>query len=293
MVDFRSRDQAPLGDETWKTIDETVNRVASGQLVGRRVVNVFGPLGPGVQTVATDVFLGAGKGTVDLSGDTEVDPIRAERRKDVPVPLVYKDFALHWRDLESHHQFRMPLDVSPFAAAASFCAAAEDDLIFNGNKKLGYEGLLNVDGRLTRKMGDWTENGKTYDDVVGATQQLVEAGFYGPYALIVSPRLFAGMHRTYANTGVLEMEQIRKIATHGVYQLGILPEPSAMVISVGAQNLELAVAQDMTTAFLETRNLNHYFRVLESIALHIHRPDAIVTIEGPAAGGGGNGRKRR
>lgn len=279
MADFRQRELSPVQDGTWQAVDDTVERVARGQLVGRRVINIFGPLGPGVQTLATDVFTGTGVGSVDFLGEAPAEAVRAERREHVALPILYKDFSLHWRDLETQEQFGVPLDVSPFAAAAAFCAQAEDNLIFNGHPELGYEGLRNATGRTSLPMGDWYTMGKAFDDVIAATQALVDAGFYGPYALVVSPRLFASMHRVYANTGVLEIEQVRKITTHGVYQSAVLPEPSALVLAAGAQNLELAVAQDMTTAFLETRNLNHYFRVMEIVALHIHRPGAVAAIE--------------
>src|SRR3712207_7942442 len=31
-------------------------------------------------------------------------------RSFLPIPLLYKDFQLHWRDLEMHHQMQLPLD---------------------------------------------------------------------------------------------------------------------------------------------------------------------------------------
>jgi len=51
-----------------------------------------------------------------------------------------------------------------------------------------------------------------------------------------------------------------------------------VVISVGAENLDLAVAQDMITAYLQVQNLNHYFRVFEAVTLRIKRPQAIATL---------------
>ena len=43
-----------------------------------------------------------------------------------------------------------------------------------------------------------------------------------PFALVVSPALYAGLNRIHDGTGVLELEQVRKIATAGVYQTPVL-----------------------------------------------------------------------
>ena len=44
------------------------------------------------------------------------------------------------------------------------------------------------------------------------------------------------------------------------------------------------MAQDLTVAYLAAENLNHLFRVLETVVLRIKRPQAIVTLEETAGG---------
>jgi uncharacterized linocin/CFP29 family protein len=90
---------------------------------------------------------------------------------------------------------------------------------------------------------------------------LVDAGFYGPYAVAVSPMRFAQMHRVYANTGVLEINHIRDVATAGVYQSPSIAD-YGLVISTGIQNVDIAIAQDIITGYLGPQSLNHPFRVL-------------------------------
>jgi uncharacterized linocin/CFP29 family protein len=46
------------------------------------------------------------------------------------------------------------------------------------------------------------------------------------------------------------------------------------------QNFDLAVSQDFKTAYLGAQNMNHPFRVLESVVLRIKRPGSICVIEG-------------
>ena len=132
--------------------------------------------------------------------------------------------------------------------------------------------------------------GRAFADVVAGVESLVERAFTGPYALVVSPRLYAQLNRIFGNTGVLELEQVEKLARRGVYPSSVLPEPAALLIDSGAQNLDLAVGLDLALAYVESTNLNHRFRVLESLALRIRRPGAIVSFEAGAAGPGSRRR---
>jgi uncharacterized linocin/CFP29 family protein len=290
MTDYLLRDDAPLTHDQWQAIDRIAIERARAALVGRRVVPVEGPFGGGVLAVPDDRLEGTARGRIDLLGDEE-DAVRVERRDMVPLALIYKDFWLHWRDLEANVHLGQPMPASSVAAAASACARAEDELVFNGDARLGVAGLRTVEGRQTLALGDWGQMGRGFEDVVEGIRLLTEAGFVGPYALVLSPRLYAQLNRVFANTGVLEIEQIEKLVRHGVYRSAVLPEPCAVLLETGAQTADLAVGLDLSVAFIESTNMNHRLRVVESVALRIKRPAAICTFE---AGDGGRpaGRSR-
>lgn len=275
MASYLQRDQAPLSADQWAALDRAVVQTARASLVGRRFLSLAGPFGPGVEALPSDTLSGAGAGQVDLLGTAEGDVIGVERRRYLPLPLIYKDFWVHWRDLESASQLGLPLDTSKAAAAASACAQAEDRLIFDGHPALALDGLRGVEGRQTPGMRDWGAAGQGFADVADGVRLLTAAGFPGPYALAVSPRLYAELNRVFDNTGVLELEQVEKLARRGVYPSSVLPEPAAVLVDSGAQNMDLAVAVDFATAFVESTNLNYHMRVVESLVLRIHRPGAI------------------
>jgi uncharacterized linocin/CFP29 family protein len=292
MVDYLLRDQAPLTAEQWEQIDAVVEETGRRSLVGRRIVPLLGPLGAGVQVVPDDVFRDADRGGVDMLGEDEaVGIVRGAERRYLPIPLLYKDFRLHWRDLETNRQFPMPMDTGPAAAAASVVARTEDDLIFNGTGRLGQLGLVIGGGGGVVALSDWNALGSAFRDIVAATQYLTDAGFYGPYATVTSPRLYAAMNRVYENTGVLEIEQVQKLTSAGVYRSAAIPDGGAVVVATGSSNMDLVVAQDLTAAYVSTENLNHIFRVLEAVILRIKRPEAIVTLE-PAGGAAARGGRR-
>jgi uncharacterized linocin/CFP29 family protein len=279
MADYLQRDQAPLTAEQWAALDEAVISTARAVLVARRCIPLVGPFGPGVLALPDDTVTGAGRGQIDLLGTAEGEAVGIERRGLLPLPLIYKDFWLHWRDLEANRQFGLPLDTGKAAAAAAACAQMEDHLVFEGDATLGLPGLRTVEGRQVLPMRDWGAIGQAFADVVDGVRALTEHGFAGPYALIVSPRLFAELNRVFDGTGVLEFEQVEKLARRGVFPTAVLPEPSALLVDSGAQNMDLAVGLDFSVAYVESANLNHRFRVLESLALRIRRPGAICTFE--------------
>jgi uncharacterized linocin/CFP29 family protein len=240
----------------------------------------FGPLGPGYQVVSNDHIGGRTLGAADMVGEIDSDEVRPRGRTYVPLPILHADFMIHWRDLEEAQQSVMPLDTGPAASAAAQCARLEDELIFQGREDLGYDGICTVAGRQTRACSDWTQMGNAFRDVAAAVEQLNSAGFPGPFAVAASPMQLVAMNRMFENTGVLEIDQVRKLATAGVYVTPVLPEPSVIVLATGPENLDLVIGLDMTVAYMQTDKMNHHFRVLESLVLRIKRPDAICMFEG-------------
>ena len=278
-MEFLDRKSAPFTEEEWHRLDEAVVSTARSLLVGRRFIDVLGPLGPGVYTMPYTVFSGRSPAGIDMAGDDDRFMVQAERRATINLPLLYKDFKIVWRDVEADRHLGIPLDVSAASVAANDVAAQEDNLIFNGSKELAQEGLFTAAKRQKVKIGNWDETGAALADAVKAVSALSEAGHYGPYAMVVSPKLFGRMVRVYDNTGRLELEQVKALVGGGVHYSNAIGGNKAVLVATGARNLELAVGQDLTTGFLGPENLNHQFRVLETVALLIRRQDAICTLE--------------
>src|SRR5580765_1130857 len=124
VADYLQRDQAPFDGGQWAALDATVVRTAQSMLVGRRFISVVGPFGPGVEAMPLDVLRGSPGGHVDLLGSAS-NGIGTEHRRFLPMPLLYEDFWVHWRDLEASRQLSAPLDLGAAAAAAAATAVAE------------------------------------------------------------------------------------------------------------------------------------------------------------------------
>jgi uncharacterized linocin/CFP29 family protein len=280
MTDLFAHSENPLRQEEFERICEAVVRTAKRRLVGRKFIELYGPLGPGVQAIPYDEFTNERGGRIDILGEAETNAVFTDQRQFRTIPIIYKDFLLHWRDLEMCRQLNMPMDISAAAGAASWCAEKEDEFIFYGDDKLGYKGLLNHPLRSKIPLTDqWQKPGVAFQNVVSATEILFQSGHYGPYAMVVSPRLFANLHRIWDNSRTLEINTVQQLLQGGVFQSNVFQENIAVIISLGAENLDLAVSMDLRVAYLGAERMNHPFRVLEALILRIKHPDAICTIE--------------
>jgi uncharacterized linocin/CFP29 family protein len=271
MPDYLMRDGAPLTTEEWEKLDQLVVDAASTLLVGRRVISLTGPFGPGLQSIPVD-GLEVGEACAHDEGcrgndDCDCQAVHVSRRENLTLPVIHKDFTLRWRDIQTSRQFGLPLDLAAAAAASAACGRAEDKMVFE-------ELVEKADTKI--QAGDWEEEGSGFSTIVKATEALVSGGFYGPYAAVLPPMLYANLHRLMGRGGRLEIEHIGKVVTGGVFQAPGLE--SALVIAQGVQNLDLVVGQDLATAYLGPDPIDHRFRVLESLALRVRRPGAICLI---------------
>ena len=243
-MDYLARESADLSDGLWNRIDETVIGTARNQLTCRRFLKVFGPLGAGVTTVAVD---GVNKEEVLEDGIG-----RIVGRTQLELPLFYEDFTLLSRDMEYAAQTGYPLDLSVAIAAAKKASRREDDLILNGSKALGFA------------------------DITAGVAQLAKTGYLGRYALVVSPDLFLDLQRLQPNTGLLEIDRIKKLIGDNVYMTSVMGPGKAVLVCAEPEYLDLAVGLDLSVGYLELADFNHTFRIMETAALRVKDPAAIV-----------------
>ena len=277
MTDILMREDAPLTSEEWQKLDQVVIEVARHNLAARRFLSVHGPVGAGVQVVAVDHFGGLTPADIGLDAVESAEPVELAEREYIPLTTIFKDFILRWDDIALARQHGAEVDVTPAAAAAVMVARTEDALLFHGQDK--EPGLLKTKGRTTVPLGEWeTTPGAALEAVLAGWNKLTSAGFTGHFTLVLSNNLYAKLHRVNGNTGTLEIAQIRELVKD------IVPTPAlkakqAMLVASGPENLDLAVGQDLVTAYLGPDGMDHVFRVFESLVLRLKRPGAICVFE--------------
>lgn len=139
---------SPLTSAQWEQMNEIIVEAARKQLVGRRFIDIYGPIGEGIQSINVDIFEELKGGGIDVHGSS-LELSVPTRRLNLTIPMLYKDFTLFRRDFELAKTLNIPLDMSPAANASTQCARLEDELIFHGSDQFELPGLMNVKGRLT------------------------------------------------------------------------------------------------------------------------------------------------
>lgn len=263
----------------WSELLAQVVGEARRTLIGRRFIGLWGPLGGGIESVGLESYGPDQDGEIELVGKEDPEPIEALRDTYLRVPVLYKDFVLHWRDLDFASKLGAPLDASRAVRAAHFVADREDQLIFNGEPRLGLEGLLCATGRNTVKRSDWGEYGAAYRDIVAAQDQLLKHNHHHPFALALSAQDYARLVRAREGQFAPEIDAIQRLCADGIFASPAIPEGKSVMLSTGDQNFDLAVTEDLQTAYLGERGQDLLFRVYECLVLRIKRPLALCTIE--------------
>jgi len=284
------RAQAPLVEEEWKQLDEAVVKAVRPVLVGRRVLPVKPLAGVGVMTVSWDELTEMSDALISMYGETPAEDIIVYTRKSLIVPILHKDFRIHWRDLEASRRFGTPLDAANAESAALVVAEKEDRLILNGEISgelmLGIEGLTTATGRQTQaSAGAWGTSPNAYTTIKNAAKLLLTEHFPPPYDLILQPSPFMDAQTFIANTGIRQLEKMKELIRGNIYVSAQLKASdggldSAILMKSGAENADLRVASDLKNFYMQTVDMNHHFKTYEALVPRIKRPKAICEITG-------------
>ena len=284
------RAQAPLIEEEWKQLDEAVVKAVQPVLVGRRVLPVKALAGVGVMTVTWDELTEMSEALISMYGETPAEDVIIYTRKSLIVPILHKDFRIHWRDLEASRRSGTPLDTANAESAALVVAQLEDELILNGEiagkPRLSIEGLTTKTGRQTQaSAGAWATSPNALTSVRNAAKLLLTAHYPPPYDLILQPSAYMDALTLIANTGISQLEKIKEIIRGEIFVSAILKASdagtdSAILMKSGAENGDLCVAQDLKTFYMQTMDMNHHFKAYEAVVPRIKRPKAICEITG-------------
>jgi uncharacterized linocin/CFP29 family protein len=277
-IDALGRTGSPVSEHVWEALDKTMVGAATSQLTGRRLLDVRGPYGLGLKSVALPDE-DAGDGLI-VSGT-------------VPLALIQRSFTLSARDLAAYEHESTSLDLAPLAEAAIEVARREDEVVFAGTRRA--PGLTTIEGVASVPLPAWDALGSAVGTVIAAATRLDENGFHGPYALAVSPARYNLLLRRLETGVVSELDTIREIATDGVFKAPVLDD-AGVLIAVGAQFAHIVVGQDMSLGFVgPTADGRFEFTISESLAVRVLERGAVCVIGKPAAGATnqGDGARRR
>ncbi len=257
---------APTGlryDE-WKDIDRTVIETAKQRLVGiaalvsRGLVHSLGSVGISLsQFERMSDITGA---QVSMSGITAGEKDSPQFSPwTVPIPVVFKDWSMNWRQLEASRRFGTSLDTISVMLATRVVAERSEDMLFSGESiTLGdgtVYGYRTHPHRNTVTLSmQWTNASKTGAAIIADVQAMLAAAradnMRGPFTLYI-PAGYEGKLDDDYNPGTSDTRTIRQrlLALEGIAEIVVadrLTAHNVLLVQLTSDVVDLAVAQDIT-----------------------------------------------
>lgn len=95
----------------------------------------------------------------------------------------------------------------------------------------------------------------------------------------MSPDLYLALQRLQQSAGMLESDRIKKLIDGHILPLGDFGTGKAVLVCAEPEYMDLALGMDFSIGYSEMKDFNHVFRLMETAALRIKNPEAIVVFE--------------
>jgi uncharacterized linocin/CFP29 family protein len=272
------REQLDWDDSVWKSLDDAVHDEFHRTAVGLKFIPFSGQF-DNAMTVPADA--------IDLATMTvnEAD-VTALVELGVEFGLTRQQTAAEGQN---------GTGVTLGTRAANLLAQAEDMVIFLGEaafknplfKKVrhrsgtGGPGLLNSAAEVVtvRPVNPQHYGENSFNAMADAYGRLQRQGHNGPYAAALHSDVYADSFAPVANMPALPADQIKQLASLGMFGTGALPPKTGVVVSVGGNSVDLVVGLEPTTEVLQQDGEGFYrFRSFERFVLRIKDKSAIVRL---------------
>ena len=188
---------------------------------------------------------------------------RAERdlpemvQSGVPVPVIFKEFAIDWRTLEASRRLGDGLDMTGLIEASRVVAEGYESIVVNGNTAVTLNGrpiygLRSHPNRLTDTAanyggGDWG----TLSNIIKTIEGMVNAANaqynHGPFNVYISQTQYNQAALSYhadgsGQTGLQRIQQLAMIAGVQALPAATLADGEVLLLNMTAEYMELAEA---------------------------------------------------
>lgn len=269
-MDFLGRQKFDKDTTLWPIIDEIVVRVAQTFLNARKIIEIDGPYGLSLQHFGSDEIM--------LSEPTDKAILNMSYVKSTPLVLLYSPFVLTSRELDVFVSQGIRPTFKSLVEAVRTIAQKEDNLIFNGSSDIGLTGIFTNPDSPSIKLKNWDTIGNAFNSIIEAVEKLDNAGFHGPYGLVLNPSLYNKIFRKYPDSELTEINHIQTLVTGGIIKGTNLKTDGALV-QVGKEFLSIVIGQDLSAGFETILDRSYKFSLSESIALKITDPEAICILK--------------
>lgn len=267
--------------EWYRKIKEDVVITARKQNICRKLINVEGPLGLGVQEYSYDTLQEMSDAVLNYIFTNTARDVVNFKRSSVKIPILEKTFIIHRRDLASAQKFGMPLNTVSARAAAYKVTNLENELVIVGSGDIN--GLYNAANNVEATTLDFGTYGNALKKIRAAMALLMADNVYPPYNLVLHPTQWAELHGsidTTAGGSVDEATRIKQMIGGDIFVTPFITAGTGMLLAAPNQGFfELIVAQDLTVETeIEGKTKNLFGRVFECVVPVVYDSNAICKL---------------
>jgi uncharacterized linocin/CFP29 family protein len=304
------REKVPWSQEIWNRIDRAVHAECQRTKIAAKFLPMYGPVDHNARTVPSDrvevlevAALRVAAGPIPL--------LEVDEAAETPVVEIQVQFQLTPQQV--HDEQRLMTAVTLATRAANHLSQGEDLLIFQGEGAL--QGPLFTQNRVQLRSGTpgvgllnlaaqdiqivpveplpprqpqdtqtrWGENAfaavaRAYS-ILQSGEGLAQA-HYGPYALVFQHVPYADTYAPLATTLIMPADRIKPLVTEGFFGTGTLPPFRGFMASLGGNTMDLVMAREPTTAFLQEDPDGRFrFRVFERFTVREKDQTSVVRFE--------------
>ena len=231
------RELAPISEAAWDQIEEETSRTIKRYLAGRRVVDVHGPAGPALATVAT-----GHQRAIAAPGDG----ISAHQREAKGVVELRVPFELDRQMIDDVERGANDSDWQPAKDAARKLAFAEDRAIFEGYAAAGIVGVRQGTSNPQQSL---PADVRKYPEAFSrALSQLRLVGVNGPYSILLSADAYTKLAET-SDYGYPILEHVKRLVEGKIIWAPAID--GAFVITTRGGDLDLHIGQDVSIGYLK------------------------------------------
>lgn len=204
-----------LRKDEWQELDQAVVEAAKTRLVGVQLLQQRGLVqrlgGIGTLVSQWNVTSAMNAANVNMTGQSKGEQdIPDSMVKNVPVPVIFKEFTIGARTLAASRRLGDGLDVTGAYEAARVVAEMQEEMLFNGYDLTFNGGTLygltthgdrNTDTATNYGGGDWGTIANVEKTIAGMIGKANSDGFYGPFGIFASPTQFNQAALVYYTDG--------------------------------------------------------------------------------------------
>jgi uncharacterized linocin/CFP29 family protein len=258
------RELAPVSEVAWASIEAEARRTFQSHIAARRVVDVRGPQGPTLASVATGHL---------TSIEEPAAGVTARLRTAQQIVELRVPFTLSRQDIDDVERGAQDPDWQPVKDAAKKIAFAEDRAVFEGYPAAGITGLRHSTSNPALTLP--TEVREYPDVIAQAVSALRLAGVDGPFSLLLSAAAFTAVSET-ADHGYPIRDHLARVVDGDIIWAPAID--GAFLLSGRGGDYELHLGQDLSIGYLnhDASTVELYFQ--ESLTFLVYTAEASVAL---------------